>query len=698
MPLAFLAPLILGALAALAVPVIVHLIQRERKEAQQFPSLMFLSQVPYKSTRRRQIRNVALFLLRSAALALIVLAFARPWFQGELDSSSPLATASEKVILVDRSYSMAYGDRWDRAVTAATGAIDGLGPEDVATVVLFDAGAQAMNQATSDRVRLRAAVSGATPGSGVTRYGPALKLAQSILDASEKPRREVIIVSDFQRAGWDGGDGVRMPAGTEVTSVAITDEATSDIAVAGVTLRREDVGDRERVSAIARLINTAGEPQSGVGVTLELNGRDIETLTTDIGAADAATVTFAPFTLADANQRGSIRVEPDRLTADDAHRFVLSPGQAVDVFVADGGGARSTLYLERALAIGDQPRFRSTTKTVNNVRASDFEGKEVIVWNDAAFPTGATADALQSFVRAGGGLVVVLGPRGSQDAAGELFPATIGRVIDRDDAGGALGFIDYGHEIFEVFRAPRSGDLSAARFFRYRPVTDVGSATDVLARFDDGAPAILERRVGAGRVIVVTSTLDNYWNDLPVQPVFLPLLHQVIRYSAGWIEPSPWFTVGQVVNVAGRAAVATSPAAQDTADEGTAPAAVPQTKLVAIAPGGDRIDIETGLLSLEKAGFYEVRSPGSSANERVVAVNVDLTESDLVSMDAQELVAAVRPRGDATSRADDAARVSPEDRERRQAIWWYLLIVAFVFLAVETVWANRMSRRHTAAG
>jgi hypothetical protein len=314
------------------------------------------------------------------------------------------------------------------------------------------------------------------------------------------------------------------------------------------------------------------------------------------------------------------------------------------------------------------------------------------------FPTGSVADALHAFVRGGGGLIMVLGPRGNWDAAAELFPATVGRVVDRNDPGGALGFIEYGHTIFELFRAPRSGDLSAARFFRYRPLTDVDPSTEVLARFDDGAPAILERRVGAGRVLVVTSTLDNFWNDLPVQPVFLPLLHQVVRYSAGWIEPSPWFTVGQVVNVAGRAAVATTPAAQDSADEGTAPAAGPQPELVAIAPGGDRIEIETGLLSLEESGFYEVRSPGSPGNERVVAVNVDLTESDLVSMDPQDLVAAVRPRGDAAGRADDAARVSPEDRERRQAIWWYLLIVAFVFLAVETVWANRMSRRRKAAG
>jgi hypothetical protein len=267
MPLAFLAPLFLGALAALAVPIVVHLIQRERRDAQQFPSLMFLSQVPYKSTRRRRLRHVALFLLRSAALALIVLAFARPWFESDLDASSPLATATEKVILVDRSYSMGYGDRWDRALAAAGGAIDGVGPEDVATLVFFDAGARAMNQATSDHARLRAGLTDVEPGSDVTRYGPALKLAQSILDSSDKPRRQVIVISDFQRAGWDGGDGIRMPAGTEVTPIAITDDETSDIAVAGLMLRREDVAGRERVTPTARLINT------GVEAASDVNGR-----------------------------------------------------------------------------------------------------------------------------------------------------------------------------------------------------------------------------------------------------------------------------------------------------------------------------------------------------------------------------------------------------------------------------------------
>ena len=77
----FVAPLVLLGLGALAMPVFMHLIQRERKRVVEFPSLMFLRRIPYQSVRRRRIRDWLLLPMRLAALALIVLAFARPFFR-----------------------------------------------------------------------------------------------------------------------------------------------------------------------------------------------------------------------------------------------------------------------------------------------------------------------------------------------------------------------------------------------------------------------------------------------------------------------------------------------------------------------------------------------------------------------------------------------------------------------------------------
>jgi hypothetical protein len=323
-----------------------------------------------------------------------------------------------------------------------------------------------------------------------------------------------------------------------------------------------------------------------------------------------------------------------------------------------------------------------------------------VILNDVPFPAGAAGERLRDFVNGGGGLVVVLGPRSASSGWGEgtgLIPGTPGAVVDRN-TGGALGNVAYSHPVFELFRAPRSGDLSAARFFRYRSIAVADSTTNVIARFDDGAPALLEATAGRGRVLVWASTLDNFWTDLPLQPTFLPFVHQLTRHAAGFAEPSPWFTAGQVLDVLGgpnaQAVDSTAAEAAETAPAETSP---PETArgMVAIAPSGAREEIGgSGLLVLREQGFYQVRGAGDRA-DFAVAVNLELAESDLQAMDPRELTAAVEPRGDAT-RTAVTATIGPEDRERRQSLWWYLLIAAFALLAIETALSNRLSRRRAA--
>jgi hypothetical protein len=159
--MAFLTPLFLVGLAALAIPVLLHLIQRERKNVVEFPSLMFLRRIPYESVRRRRIRNWALLMLRLAALALIVLAFARPFLRRPSASAAGSGGAREVVVLVDRSYSMGYGDRWQRAMAAARGAVNGIGPADRASIVFFSSSAEvalrfAVGRGDEIRARLEA--------------------------------------------------------------------------------------------------------------------------------------------------------------------------------------------------------------------------------------------------------------------------------------------------------------------------------------------------------------------------------------------------------------------------------------------------------------------------------------------------------------------------------------------------------------
>lgn len=687
----FLAPLFFLGLALLAVPVIIHMIQRERKEVTAFPSLMFIRKIPFHSFRRQRIRNWLLLLLRCAAIALILAAFARPFFRAAA-LAAVTSTAREVVILLDRSYSMGYDDRWDRAKTAAADVVNQLGPDDRATVVLFDSGAEVGPRSTTDRASLLSLIGESKIGSGSTRYGPPLKLAEGIFEDSDLRQLEAVLVSDFQRSGVESASDVRFPAGTVLTPVAVTngEAAAENVSVTGVLFDREYFSGRERVSVSARITNRGMDAVGSLDVSLAIDGRDIETMATELPPNGSSTVRFAPVTIGDRSVTGTVRTQGDLLPTDDIFYFVASPGQVVNVLVVgnERGASEAALYLRRALGIGSNPAFDVATTTVANFDAVDLVGRQVVVLNDTRPPTGQAGSRLEQFVSDGGGVMVVAGERSVWPADGpDLLPGTLGNPIDRTGRGAGLGFVDYSHPIFELFSAPRSGDVTTARFFRYRPMETTEPAT-VLARFDDGNPALVERQIGDGRVLFWASTLDNFWNDLALKPVYLPFVHRLIEHLADYATPTPWVSAGQVLNLAEQRSL-------------LADAGLTEAELVAISPSGERIlvsqGVRAGFLTTAEQGIYEVHDATTpSESPLTLAVNVDLSESNLTSIDPDELASMLTGRvtGDGgNSPAEGQTRVfTSEDLEQRQRVWWYLLVVVFLLFVAETIISNRLSR------
>jgi hypothetical protein len=344
----------------------------------------------------------------------------------------------------------------------------------------------------------------------------------------------------------------------------------------------------------------------------------------------------------------------------------------------------ASFYLTKALAIGTTPAFHPDVVTPGQASPAQLEKHSVVVLNDVPFPPAFGSGALTRFVERGGGLLVVLGehstmPPDGADGGNALLPGKLGPPTDPGSGSGSLGFVNYSHPIFELFKAPRSGDFSAARVFRYRALDTTAPGTDarVLARFDDGAVAAAEKRVGAGRVIAWASTIDDSWNDLALKPVFLPLVHQTMRYLSRYEEPAAWYAVGQALDVTPRTAS--------------------RSERVALTPSGRRIPLSGAgaprFIELEEQGFYEIRAKDAAKPTSVVAVNLDPAESDLTAMDPRELVAAVTGRAVSGIDQRSATAVTPQDAERRQAIWWYLLLAGVLVLAAETVLSNRLSRR-----
>jgi hypothetical protein len=579
---------------------------------------------------------------------------------------------------------MGYGDHWQKAQAAARSVIRGMGADDKATLVLFSRNAEENMRATSDRPRLEAAINSAKVSSGSTRYGPALKLAESILSRSTMKRRDAVLISDFQKTGWSGSEDARFPEGMTLTTTSVA-SPTANLSVPSVSFARASFSGQERITVTAGLTNRSDEAMKDVPVSLTVDGHEIETTRATVAAHASTSVSFTQFTLAAPNVRGSVKAGSDLLPADNSFYFVLTPGAPVSLLIVDSGDrSDASLFLSKALAIGTTPQFQVESVPASRVAPSAFDKRAVVILNDTPFPPGG-ATAIRRFVERGGGLLVVAGDRTTfpTGAKGEsdLLPGRLGAAVDRTSGrSAALGFRDYSHPVFEVFKAPHSGDFSAAHIFRYRTL-ETGPNDRVLARYDDGAVAAAERKVGLGRVVVWTSTLDDTTTDLAVKPVFLPLVHQLVRYLAHYEAPTSWFTVGQVLDLSARLHN--------------------RAARIVIAPSGERTTQSAdgegadSLLELGEQGIYEIRNTGASAGRpETIAVNLDPAESDLASLDERELVASVT--GHASSA--DAAPLLPqettrEDAERRQSLWWYLLLTGVLLLAVETVISNRLSRR-----
>lgn len=692
--MSFLAPLLLVALAGLAVPVFLHLTERERKQVVQFPSLMFLRKIPYRSVRRRRIQHWSLLALRLLALAAIVMAFARPFLGSATLASAADGGARELVVLLDRSASMGYGDHDTRAKQAARDAVSSLSADDRASLVLFSTEAVVDVRSSPDRGAWNAAVDRSRVSAGGTRFGPALRAAQTILAESKLPQREVVIISDFQKLGWDRTETLHLPERTRVTPVIIATPEPSNVSVTSVSFERSTFAGQERVVATAALVNRGLLAATNITVALEIDGRAVQQQQATIEGGTSTAVSFAPVTLARALTRGSVVLTADKLPADDRLNFVLRPATPVPVALVEGGTGTGnrTSYLQQALGIGRAPAF-AVDRRAPTAFTQGASAPAVVIFNDVAIDAGMLGD-LERFVNGGGGVLIVAGERGRWPSAPALLPGELGPPVDRVSSRGAiLGGLEYGHPIFDVFAAPRSGDFTLARFFRYRGLT-AGEGATVLARFDDGSPALVERRVGTGRVVVWTSTLDTLWSDLPLQPVFLPFIHRAMAYLAQYREPAAWATVGQLAR------------SEDfTRQAGGNRAGSADGTVRVLSPSGATVEVAatttagSAVVALDEPGFYEMLTgPNRDPNAPTVAVNMDPAESDLTAFEPSELVTMVTAAPDAAQNAAaSASTLSLEERERRQGLWWYLLLLGLGLLGIESLVSNRIAARQTSA-
>ncbi len=697
MGLGWINPLYLAGLALLAIPVLIHLAQKQQHSATRFPSLMFLERIPRKQKRRFEIRDWLLLLLRCLVLLLLALAFARPFISGGGDRAALDPDRRDSVILLDRSYSMRIGDGWQRATASARDVIDERGASDRVGLILFDEETLLLSDLTTDGAALGALLREPEPGYRATRLASAIEQAARLLDGSTAANKRIVLISDFR-----GDAATRVPriAGDiefETRPVAVTGVANAALTAVEILPTADNAPDE---FALAVEIANRGAESHQTSLVLELDGRELLRRPLELPAGASLRETFDGVPISADLLRGRVLLGDDALPADNRIHFVYSRAQRLPVLVIEAPTPRANqaVYVDNALRLARAPEFQVERRSIESLVATDLQNRAAVVLDDVAVPGGDLGSALADFVAAGGALLVASGdsapvywPGGSDG----FLPGTPDRRVEapRGSAFELAGF-DPDHPLAAALGPRQVANLAAANVFSYRAFEPAGGDR-VLARFDDGGIALLERRFGQGRVLLVTTTLDRHWNDLALQPAFVPLLQQALRYLTDYQSPAGDTRIGSVIDVLRHTrALAGADAVVAAANTGPLVIEPPST-------GALRLERDSALLTLTEPGFYQVHNAAPGDVEIVVAANVDPAESAPGELDLERFVEDI-----STSAAVPRAAAAPTLRqaaaqEREQRLAFALLAALAVLLLAEALSANwlgiRRSTRHKEA-
>ncbi len=678
--MSFLAPLFLLGAAAVIGPILFHLIRRTTREVTPFSSLMFLQPTPPRVTKRSRIENLWLLLLRCLALALLALAFARP-FLARPASSLPLAAGAGKrtVILLDTSASMRRENLWPEALRKAGEILRKAAPADEVAVLAFDRTtrsvvsfedwrAMKLDERSAATTQRLAAVA---PGWSATQLDAALLRAAELLDQAAKDGphpREIIVISDLQEGSRiDALQGYEWPRGLEVVLDPVRAQRLANASASWLAEADDANQNAEEAPPRLRVTNAAESKRE----QFKLTWGDTPPLDAYVPTGQSRIVR-APKAPAD-------RALPLTLTGDDIdfdNRLFLLPTQPVTLPVvfagsdADEDPRGSLYYLRRAFPKTRRQRVEITAhRSAEAIPAFLLQQSQLVVIGDGA--SDAVLGSARQFARDGKTVIIPLAAAAGGQSVGRLFeiPAfSASEATVKDYA--MLAQIDFQHPLFAPFADPRFSDFTKIHFWKYRRF-DAATipGTRVLARFDNGDPAITQTPLGKGSVVVFASSWRPLDSQLALSSKFVPLLSALLEQSSNVPVPKAQYFVGDEVPLA--------PSPQ--------PMKIRQ-------PDGTEVAATTTFTATNEPGIYSI-TPGAQR----FAVNLAPDESRLTPLPPERFTTLGVPlrkavRATPLETAQREAQAQAAEIENRQKLWRWLLVAALVVLLLETLIAGRLSR------
>ena len=646
-------PWALAGLVAVGIPIIAHLLRRQKLPKQTLPTIAFLHRIHATRAARLRVVDMLLLIARALLVAALVFVAAAPY---RVVQSSLLDRQHALAIVFDDSLSMAAiheGDTLiERAAVLSTEQVRKLPEGSEVSVVLSGRPARVWVRRRSELEMVRNAFgeidARSTRGDALC---DAVRTATELLLESELADRRLLVLSDF--TSGTRADECEWPTrGIRVGFETVSTPNPDNRRIASV----EVIGDRESADGLQLEVQVAGtSTQAQQRVRLRQKGQETQERSvqwTDNGGEAALSI---PANSTDAVVE--LRLDPDDVLPADNVRGVLLGSGTVHVLLVDGDPhpdprKRETAFLSHALGVA--PRI-GRSFAVETLDAQDLS-ESAIIRSDVLVLANATLDEkwlplIQRFVSGGGSLWITAGDRINPRAYGsvlrELLPGryTATRMEERPVS----------------FQSKALPELDQATVRGRTPIAEASLNAVVTARFSDGAPAMVEHRYRSGRVAMFATTVDDAWTDLPYQPVFVP------------------FVLDTLTRLAGRTDHSVEPH-----EPVSLPGSTPSQRIQVVTPSGRTVDLaeadRVAFRDTGEIGAYRVLVNGVNGARFAFVVDAPSGESDLVSKGPPEV----------TTGAEAAVSDSAQGIEQPLAPW--LLLLAIVLLLTE-LWLRQIRRR-----
>jgi hypothetical protein len=696
----FLAPWFLIGMLAAAIPLLLHLRRSRQSKPILFSCTRFFDEQFLKATRRARVQDLLMMMVRMALLALLALALAQPLLKsGPLAGLLSAGQARRVVIVFDDSASMANGMRFDQAKAHARAVIEELSPArgDAAALVLGgyrEAGPTVLfDQPTTDLDAVRRAIDAVTLTDLATDLNGAIAAAGDLLSQATVGG-EVIVISDLQATAF-APDHVVSPDPT-VSMVFLACEGAADDA--NVSIDAVQLGAARPMIGVpftfrTLLVNHDDRPRT-TRVQLVVGEDVVATRSVELSPGRGQVVRFVHRFARAGWHGGRIELDPtlapDAMPFDDRRHFAVHVEQRLHVLAINGApstiGHQDELYfVNAALAVGrtDERGVQVDVTTPDRVTEQQLAGYPVVIVANAPALAEPVRLAIERFVDGGGSAFITLGDRTDPAAVNRWAQFMPGRLGDITDEPTTVSTMDDAHPALAGLAS--TGGLRNVRIDRRFAIEPTDAS--VLMATPQGEALLLERRVGAGRVLLWTSTIDRDWNDLPLQPAYLPWLYRLLTHLAQpTLDRGLFALTGDSVLLP--ASIWNDAALQVKLPDGS-------TAYPAPSPTGGVMLSDT-----EQAGLYRVVRPGEGGTEPVLmfAANIDPEESRMALLGEADLAGAIVSQSTWAYVAPGRSLGEAGLRSARgTGLWDGLLIVALIVAIVEPWLANRLSQRRRRA-